>query len=264
MKISSVNVNGIRAAMRKGMAAWLDSRAPDLLLLQETRADAGIVADLLGPQWHVMPAVSRLKGRAGVAVASRMEPVAVRAGLPGEEADVDSGRWVEVDVDTPGGRLTVVSAYLHSGTAKTPTMDLKFAHLDLVEARLADLAAAGGQVVVGGDFNIVRGPLDIRNYRANHNRVAGVLDEEMAYLQRWFEHNGWVDVHRVLVGERPGPYTWWSQRGKAFDNDVGWRIDYQMASAPFGERARTAVVDRASSWDTRFSDHAPLTIEYDL
>lgn len=264
MRISSVNVNGIRAAMRKGMADWLDSRAPDYLLLQETRADAAIVSDLLGPSWHVAPEVSRLKGRAGVAVASRVAPVAVRAGLPGEEADVDSGRWVEADFDSPAGPLTLVSTYLHSGTANTPSMELKYAHLDLVDARLAELAATGRHVLLAGDLNIVRGPLDIRNWRSNHNRVAGVLDREIAYLERWFGEVGLVDVHRAVVGECQGPYTWWSQRGKAFDNDAGWRIDYQVASAPFAATARGAVVDRATAWDTRFSDHAPLTVDYDL
>jgi len=268
MRVSSVNVNGIRAAMRKGMAEWLARREPDFLLLQETRADAAIVSDLLGPKWHVAPEVSRLKGRAGVAVASREEPVAVRAGLPGEKADVDSGRWVEADFDTPAGRLTLVSTYFHSGTAGTPTMALKYAHLELVSARLAELvrlAAAGERdVLVAGDFNIVGGPLDLRNYRANHNRVAGALDPEMAYLHRWFGELGWRDVHREVVGEVQGPYTWWSQRGRAFDNDTGWRIDYQIATPGLAATARTALVDRAPAWDARFSDHAPLTVDYVL
>lgn len=262
MRVSSVNVNGIRAAMRKGMPAWLESREPDFLLLQETRAEPEVISNLMGPEWHVSPEVSRIKGRAGVAVASRVEPVAVRAGLPGEEADVDSGRWVEADYDLPTGRLTLVSTYLHSGTAGTPSMDLKYAHLDLVTARLAELAAKPGHVLVAGDFNVVRGPRDIRVWRTNHNRVSGVLDPEIAYLERWFGELGWVDVHRTLVGECDGPYTWWSMRGRAFDNDSGWRIDYQVASRALGATARAAVVDRAPSWDTRFSDHAPLTVDY--
>jgi len=265
MRVSSVNVNGIRAALRKGLSPWLASREPDFLLMQETRADAGVVAASL-PGWHLALAVSRLRGRAGVAIASRVAPVAVRSGLPGEEADVDTGRWVEADFDLPAGPLTLVSTYLHSGTAGTPTMALKYSHLDRVTARLDALAreaaAANRHVLVAGDFNIVRGPLDLRNFRGNHNRVAGALDPEMAYLRRWFGELGWRDVHRDVVGERQGPYTWWSQRGRAFDNDTGWRIDYQIATAGLAATARAAVVDRASSWDTRFSDHAPLTIDY--
>lgn len=264
MRISSVNVNGIRAAARKGMGDWLEARDPDFLLLQETRAEAEIISGLLGPTWHLAPEISRIRGRAGVAVAGRSAPVAVRAGLPGEQADIDSGRWVEADFETASGPLTLVSTYLHSGTAGTAAMDLKYAHLDLVTARLSDLAATPGHVLVAGDFNVVRGPRDIRAWRTNHNRVSGVLDREIAYLDHWFGELGWVDVHRELAGESDGPYTWWSMRGRAFDNDSGWRIDYQMASATLGRSARTAVVDRAPSWDARFSDHAPLTVDYDI
>lgn len=269
MRVSSVNVNGIRAAMRKGMLPWLESCEPDILLLQETRADPEVVTAALGPRWHVSLEASRLKGRAGVAIATRTLPAAVRLGLPGEESDVDSGRWIEADHVLPGGRmLTLVSTYLHAGTAQTPTMALKYAHLDLVTARLADLArlavAGEREVLVAGDFNIVRGPLDLRNFRGNHNRVAGALDPEMAYLHRWFGEIGWRDVHREVVGEVQGPYTWWSQRGRAFDNDTGWRIDYQIATPALATTARTAVVGRAASWDARFSDHAPLTVDYEL
>ncbi|HHW83940.1 MAG TPA: exodeoxyribonuclease III [Actinomycetales bacterium] len=273
MRITSVNVNGIRAAMRKGMGEWITQRQPDVILMQETRAEPEIVAALL-PEWQVVTAASRIKGRAGVAAATRVEPLAVRHGLPGESADVDSGRWLEVDLPSAGdggAPLTLVTAYLHSGTAGTPTMDLKYAHLDLVEARLralaGDVMAARREVLVVGDFNVVRGPADIKNFKGNHNRTAGVLDQEMAYLDRWFT-GAWRDVHRELVPAAedgtPGPYTWWSNRGKAFDNDAGWRIDYHMASPRLAGVASGAVVDRAPSWDTRWSDHAPLTVDYDL
>nr|NLD39661.1 exodeoxyribonuclease III [Actinomycetales bacterium] len=258
------------AAMRKGMAEWMAERQPDVILLQETRAEPEIVAGLL-PAWHVVTEASRIRGRAGVAAASRVEPLAERRGLPGETADVDSGRWLEVDYALDTSLLTLVSAYLHSGTAKTPTMDLKYAHLRLVDARLAALAGEAmlgkRQVLVAGDFNIVRGAADIRNFRSNHNKTAGVLDEEMAHLARWFG-GSWRDVHRELVPVNEdgtaGPFTWWSNRGKAFDNDAGWRIDYHMASPRLSGVASSAVVDRAPSWDTRFSDHAPLTIDYDV
>lgn len=268
MRVATVNVNGLRAAMTKGMHAWLDARRPDFLLLQEVRADTPTIEKVLGADWAVASEVGRIRGRAGVAIASRIEPVAVRAGVPGEQSDVDSGRWVEADYVLPGrdAPLTLVSTYLHAGTANTPTMDLKYAHLDLVTARLAEFAhdAAAGvrEVLVAGDFNIVRAPIDIRNFRSNHNRTAGVLDAEIAYLERWFGDLGWVDVHRTLEGECQGPYTWWSQRGKAFDNDVGWRLDYQITTPGLGAVAADAVVDRAAAWDKRFSDHAPLTIDY--
>jgi len=280
MRIATVNVNGIRAAARKGISTWLEASAPDVLVLQEVRADEKTASDLLpGYRSEVWPC--RIKGRAGVAVAVREGSVVavgeVRRGvaLPDTvEPDVDSGRWLEVDLGvegTPGsdgvGRhtLTVVSAYLHSGQLGTEKMDQKYAHLALVDARMTELLesseSGGPQTVMAGDLNVVRSERDIKNWKPNHNRVAGVLDEEIAHLENWFSA-GWVDVARSLAPDEQGPYTWWSQRGKAFDNDAGWRLDYQVATPRLAARALSAVVDRAASYDERWSDHAPLVIEY--
>jgi exodeoxyribonuclease III (xth) len=280
MRIATVNVNGIRAAARKGMSVWLEASAPDVLLLQEVRADEDAAAGLL-PGYSTRTWPCRIKGRAGVAVAVREDgPVTigeVRRGVAASdtvEPDVDSGRWLEVDLGvegTPGsdgvGRhtLTVVSAYLHSGQLGTEKMDQKYAHLALVDARMTELLesseSGGPQTVMAGDLNVVRSERDIKNWKPNHNRVAGVLDEEIAHLENWFSA-GWVDVARSLAPDEQGPYTWWSQRGKAFDNDAGWRLDYQVATPRLAARALSAVVDRAASYDERWSDHAPLVIEY--
>lgn len=274
MRIATVNVNGVRAASRKGMGDWLASSAPDVLLLQEVRADEQITDSLL-PGYATVVWPCRIKGRAGVAVAVREGgPVSLgeaRYGVaaPGtQEPDVDSGRWLEVDLAPAGGKtpvLTVVSAYLHSGQLGTEKMDQKYAHLDLVDARMDDLlaSAAGGgpQVLMAGDLNVVRSEQDIKNWRPNHNKIAGVMDEEIAHLEGWFA-SGWVDVARALAPDEQGPYTWWSQRGKAFDNNTGWRIDYQVATAALGELAREARVDKASSYAERWSDHAPLVVTY--
>ncbi|EGQ74178.1 exodeoxyribonuclease III [Actinomyces sp. oral taxon 448] len=280
MRIATVNVNGIRAAARKGMSGWLEASAPDVLLLQEVRADEDAAAGLL-PGYSTRTWPCRIKGRAGVAVAVREDgPVTigeVRRGVAASdtvEPDVDSGRWLEVDLGvegTPGsdgvGRhtLTVVSAYLHSGQLGTEKMDQKYAHLALVDARMTELLesseSGGPQTVMAGDLNVVRSERDIKNWKPNHNRVAGVLDEEIAHLENWFSA-GWVDVARSLAPDEQGPYTWWSQRGKAFDNDAGWRLDYQVATPRLAARALSAVVDRAASYDERWSDHAPLVIEY--
>lgn len=269
IRIATCNVNGIRAAARKGMGQWIAEADADILLLQEVRAPAELVPPLIGDGYQVVVEPCRIKGRAGVAVAVRegIEIGARRAGLeyaadgPGEP-DVDSGRWLEVDL--PGLELTVVSAYLHSGDAKNEAkMAAKYAHLDAVSARLATLDAAR-RAVVGGDFNIVRGEGDIKNWKSNHNRTSGVLDSEIAYLDSWFGELGLADVQRELAGEEQIAYTWWSQRGKAFDNDAGWRIDYQMATRPLADLAASACVDRAPSYDTRFSDHAPLVVDYTL
>jgi len=266
VKITTVNVNGIRAAHRKGMPAWLASEQPDVLLLQEVRATDEIVAELLGEDWHIVHQACDIKGRAGVASASRLPFDAVRVGLgSGEpEVDVDTGRWVEADVALPtGGHVTMVSAYIHSGTAGTPKMDQKYAHLEKVTARMRELAAAGGRTVVAGDLNIAHREVDIKNWKGNL-KSAGFLPEERAYLDLWFDELGFADLGRRFGGDGPGPYTWWSNRGKAFDNDSGWRIDYQLATPQLAEAARSVAIWRAPSWDTRWSDHAPVTVEYEL
>lgn len=272
MRIATVNVNGIRAAARKGMAAWLEAGAPDVLLLQEVRADADTAAALL-PGYRSLVWPSRIRGRAGVGVAVREGgPLTLgraRCGVAdgAEELDVDSGRWLEVDLEPADGAggLTVVSAYLHAGRVGTPKLDEKLAHLALVDARMARLLAearAGGrQVIMAGDLNVVRSERDIKNWRSNHNRVSGVLDVEIEHLEGWFS-SGWVDVTRALAPRAQGPYTWWSQRGRAFDNDAGWRIDYQVATPAAASRALAVRVDRAGAYDERWSDHAPLVVDY--
>ena len=269
--ISSLNLNGIRAASRRGLDEWLEREAPAVLLLQEVRADTATTVDLLGPRWDVVAVPSRIKGRSGVAVAvdrdrGSLVPGGVRDRLDEDETDADSGRWVEVlaDLGTP---VRLVSAYFHSGEVGTPKQEAKMAHLPRIGARMAELLAgaqAGGpQVLVAGDFNIVRSRRDIKNWTPNHNRRAGVLDEEIAFLDAWVAR-GWHDVTRDLVGDVQGPYTWWSWRGKAFDNDAGWRIDHQFATPRLAAAATGVRIDRVASYDARFSDHAPLSIDYSL
>ena len=280
MRIATVNVNGIRAAARKGISGWLKASAPDILLLQEVRADEGTASGLLpGYRCEVWPC--RIRGRAGVAVAVREDSGVVvgqvRRGVAAPDAvepDVDSGRWLEVDLAVEGapcsegaGRhtFTVVSAYLHSGQLGTEKMDQKYAHLELVDARMAELLesseSGGPQVIMAGDLNVVRSERDIKNWKPNHNKTAGVMDEEIAHLEGWFAA-GWIDVARRLAPREQGPYTWWSQRGKAFDNNAGWRLDYQVTTPRLAKRASSFTVDRADSYASRWSDHAPLVIDY--
>lgn len=263
MLIATANVNGIRAAFRRGMGAWLEARRPDVLLLQETRAGEEHLRDHLDPAvWHLAHAEAAAKGRAGVAIASRLPLRAVRVGLGPDTVATNSGRWVEADLEVPdGGTLTVVSTYVHSGTLDTPSMGEKYAFLDLVTARLRELGADGRLALVAGDVNIAHRNVDLKNWKGNLT-AAGCLPQERAYLDRWFDELGWVDLGRRLGGDGPGPYTWWSWRGKAFDNDAGWRIDYQLASPGLAPSALRADVDRAPSYDARWSDHAPLVVEY--
>lgn len=264
LTIATVNVNGIRAAWRKGMPGWLEERSPDVLTLQEVRAPDDIVEDLLaGTGLKLALAEAEAKGRAGVAIASGTAAEASRIGI-GEEYFARSGRWVENDYRlADGSLLTVVSAYVHSGEVDTPKQADKYRFLDRMLVRLEELAAHADHVVVTGDLNVGHTELDIKNWRGNKKK-AGFLPEERAYFDKFFGASGYVDVARSLAGEVEGPYTWWSQRGQAFDNDTGWRIDYQMATPALAALAREATVDRAASYDARWSDHAPLVVRYDL
>lgn len=269
LTVATVNVNGIRAAFKRGMGGWLETRRPDVLLLQEVRASDEILADHLSPRaWDLAHEAAETAGRAGVAIASRLPMTAIRIGL-GTGVTGDSGRWVEADLElpahdgAPARRLTVVSTYIHSGTLGTPSMDEKLAFLDRVSARLGEIGEQGGYAVVAGDINIAHRDVDLKNWKGNL-KAAGCLPEERAHLDRWFDDLGWRDLGRELGGDGPGPYTWWSWRGKAFDNDAGWRIDYQVATPDLADAAVTATVDRAATYAERFSDHAPLVVEYDL
>jgi exodeoxyribonuclease-3 len=269
LTIATANVNGIRAAYKRGMGEWVDTRKADVLLLQEVRAPESLLREMLpADQWDLAHSESESKGRSGVAIASRLPMSAVRIDLD-QGVETNTGRWVEADLeiaatdDAPARTLTVASAYLHSGTVGTPSMDEKYAFLELVTARMARLVADGGLAVVAGDLNIAHRNVDIKNWKGNV-KSAGFLPEERAYVDRWLDDLGWHDLGRELGGEGPGPYTWWSWRGKAFDNDSGWRIDYQLATPELADLARSAVVERAEAYDRRWSDHAPLVVEYDL
>jgi exodeoxyribonuclease-3 len=264
--VVSANVNGMRAAQRRGGLAWLAELAADVVCVQEVRADdAQLLTVLAGTglsRYHVAHAASDVAGRAGVAVLSAGPPVATRIGLPGFTGQ---GRWIESDLQTEHGLLTAVSAYVHTGEADTERQDEKFRFLDAMTARMTELAArsaAGlGEAVITGDLNIAHREVDLKNWKGNLGK-SGFLPSEQAYLDGWFAA-GWTDLGRRHGGEGPGPYTWWSWRGKAFDNDTGWRIDYQIATAGLAERSVKAEVGRAATYAERWSDHAAVIVWFD-
>ncbi|MGL3806332.1 exodeoxyribonuclease III [Paeniglutamicibacter sp. R2-26] len=262
LRVASVNVNGIRAAYKRNMADWIAARDLDVLCLQEVRAPDAILRELIGDGWHILHAEAQDKGRAGVAVLSRTEPVATRNHI-GDEYFEATGRWVEADFELADGKvLTIVSAYVHSGEVDTPKQVDKFRFLDRMVDHLPALKAEKDHVLVVGDLNVGHKTLDIKNWKGNVKR-SGFLPEERAYFDRFFgEEIGYKDVARELAGEVDGPFTWWSWRGQAFVNDTGWRIDYHMATPELASLATKSVVDRASSYDMRFSDHAPLVVDY--
>jgi exodeoxyribonuclease-3 len=265
MRVISANVNGIRAAARRGAMPWLLAQEPDVLCLQEVRAsDTDLMkalADAGFGDWHVAHTECSAKGRAGVAIASRTGHSGQRIGI--DDLFVDHGRWVEVDLDTAAGPVTIVSAYVHTGEAETDRQVEKYAFLDAMSTRMARAAVADELMLVTGDLNIAHREADLKNWKGNL-RKSGFLPDERAYLDRWFSDGTWVDVHRAFAGEGPGPYTWWSWRGKAFDNDAGWRIDYQIASRRLAARATGASVGRAPTYAERWSDHAPVIVDFDL
>jgi exodeoxyribonuclease-3 len=265
LTVSSVNVNGIRAAGPKGLSAWLAATDADIVCLQETRARLedlpdDLVAGLAAQGWLLTLAASAdALGRAGVAVLTRVAPEAVRVGF-GVAEFAGSGRYLEVDL--PG--LTVASLYLPNGRVGTPKQDEKDRFLAAFALYLAErrekAAAEDREVLVCGDWNIAHTEADIRNWRGNVKN-SGFLPHERAWLGALFDA-GWVDVVRALHPGVDGPYSWWSYRGRAFDNDTGWRLDMHLATAGLAARADTAVTERAASHGERWSDHAPVTVRY--
>jgi exodeoxyribonuclease-3 len=250
--------------MRKGMGRWLNAASPDVLCLQEVRAPQEVLEPFLAGR-HNRQAVSRLPGRSGVAVSSLLPVLASREGLRGlEPLDTHTGRWLETELALSDSQsLTVVTAYVHAGEAGTERQDHKLDFLRAMTARLEELAAGGRDVVVCGDFNVAHRQADLKNWKGNLNN-SGFLPEERAILTTWFSDLGWTDIGRLLAGERDGPYTWWSWRGKAFDNDTGWRIDYQIATPALAAKALDFRIDKPASYDSRWTDHAPFTVVYDL
>src|SRR6478752_4125617 len=277
VRIASVNVNGIRAASRKGMIPWLEQADVDILALQEVRATVDELAASL-PGWRLVNDEALAKGRAGVAIASRDDSVDVRRVLGDAETLDSAGRWIEADFDVDGETLTIVSAYVPTGEAETPKQDAKWAFLDAMEKRMPLLRRERPLSLIMGDLNVGHREFDIRNWKGNVKK-AGFLPRERAYFDRFLGEAGadvtgvdgstgrglgWVDVGRRFHGEVDGPYTWWSVRGHAFDNDTGWRIDYHLATPALAERVTHYEVIRAPSWSTRWSDHSPVIADYTI
>jgi len=279
LRIATINTNGIRAAYRRGMASWLDARNIDILAIQEVRASTADIEALLGDEWDILHDPATAKGRAGVALASRAKSskhrgASIHRVTLGDEDFDSAGRWLEADYEVGDAIVTVVSTYVHSGEADTPKQVEKYKFLDAMEARMPELEKHSKYAVLLGDLNVGHRKLDIRNWRGNQ-KAAGFLPAERAYWDRFVgaedeaDYNagaglGWVDVGRKWAGEVDGPYTWWSWRGQAFANDTGWRIDYQLATPALAATVKNYAVDKAATYEERFSDHTPVVVDYDL
>lgn len=269
IEITTINVNGIRAAFRNGFADWLKTSKSQILALQEVRASDQDIEDLFeahgglaqnGGSWYVLHDPASAKGRAGVALVSKTAPIDSSTKLGPREFD-SAGRWIEASYLINGKKLTVVSSYVHSGEADTPRQIEKYKFLEAMKKRMAKLIATEKLAVVAGDLNVGHTELDIKNWKGNLKN-AGFLPQERAYLDDLMNKQGWVDIGRASHPNTAGPYTWWSFRGKAFDTDAGWRIDYQLTTPSLAKLASHYRVDRAKSYDARWSDHAPVCVQY--
>lgn len=262
LRVATFNVNGIRAAVRRGFAGWLAKRDPDVVLLQEVRASPQDIPDGAFDGYHLAYHEGNQRGRAGVAVLSREVPTGVRIGFGSAEFDLQ-GRYVEVDL--PG--VTVGSLYLPKGEVAGEKWDAKLRFMGEFAAHTAKAARrakrAGRGFVVGGDFNIAHTQADLKAWKTNQRSI-GFLPPERDWFGALISTGGLIDVIRDLHPEQDGPYTWWSWRGRQFDNDAGWRIDHQLATSALAAAAVAGGVDRENSYAERMSDHAPVWVDYDI
>lgn len=298
--IATANVNGIRAACKNGMSAWVQENPQDIFAMQEVRATQEqaresieqIFGSDIASSYSFYLYESDKKGRAGVAILSKYKPQNVRFGLanlltnPTPDLD-DTGRWLEADFVINGRELTVISAYIHSGEVDTPKQDAKWLFMHAVYDRLLTLCQ-NKYILLLGDLNIGHTTFDIKNWRGNMQK-AGFLREERLWLNTLFgvpthcklqgvggpehaqtqAHNApaapepiLVDIGRQFHPNMDGPYTWWSWRGGAFDSDAGWRIDYHAATKDLSALARCYKVHRAPTYTQRWSDHSPVVAQY--
>ena len=259
-KLTSLNLNGIRSATTKGVETWLAQHAPDCICVQEVKAQApdmaGKFEELAGLKGHFQ--FAEKKGYSGVGVYTRHEPSDVVVGFDGGEFDAE-GRYVETRFDTPARKLSIISVYFPSGSSGPERQEAKYRFLDKIYPHLMALKA-GRDFIVCSDVNIAHQEADLKNWKGNLKN-SGFLPEERAWMTKLTTEGGVVDVYRRLQpGTTDACYTWWSNRGQAYAKNVGWRLDYHLATPALAEKARSEAIYKSE----KFSDHAPITIEYDF
>ena len=257
LRVITLNLNGIRSAAAKGVFRWLARQRADVVCVQELKAQAtNMTAEMLGPAgFHGYFHYAVKKGYSGVGLYCKREPDRVIEGLGIREFDTE-GRYLRADF----GSRSVISLYLPSGSSGEERQQMKFKFMDRFSPHLKKLAAEGREFILCGDWNIAHKEIDLKNWRGNRKN-SGFLPEERLWLTQVFDDFGWVDVYRRLHPDTTGDsYTWWSNRGQARAKNVGWRIDYQIATPTTAAKAvRTAIYKKQ-----RFSDHAPLIVDYDV
>ena len=253
-RIISLNANGIRAAARKGFFEWLPEQQADVICIQETKAQEHQLVDecFRPPGYHAFYEDAEKKGYSGTAIYTRHEPKRVVRGYGDAEFDCE-GRYLEVQLDG----INVVSLYLPSGSSSEDRQEAKYRCMKSFTEHLKKLKRRRSEYVICGDWNIAHREIDLKNWKQNR-RNSGFLPEEREWMDRVFGTYGFVDAFRA-IDQPPDQYTWWSNRGRAWDNNVGWRIDYHVVSRGLADKVLRTDIYRAQ----RFSDHAPLTIDYD-
>ena len=257
MKIVSVNVNGIRAAQRKGFFQWIEREDPDIVCIQETKAQEHQLhpEEFYPEKYHCYYFDAQKKGYSGVAIFSKEKPKKVICGLGDGWEDMDAeGRYIQADFDS----FSVISLYLPSGSSSEERQQIKFGFLDRFVAHLKSLRRKRREFVICGDWNIAHKKIDIKNWRGNQKN-SGFLPEERAWMDQLFGSLGYVDGFRV-VNQEEDQYTWWSNRGQAWAKNVGWRIDYQVITPGLKDKVKSTSIYK----DERFSDHAPLIVDYSI
>jgi exodeoxyribonuclease-3 len=254
MKVITLNANGIRAAARKGFFEWMHQQDADFVCIQETKAQHHKLLDrMFFPEAHHSWYHDALKpGYSGVAIYSRHQPNRVHYGIGWDVLDHE-GRWLQADF----GHFSLISLYLQSGSSGELRQDIKFQSMDYLMKHMRSLAADGRDYIICGDWNIAHRKIDLKNWRGNQKN-SGFLPEERAWLDELFDDAGWVDAFR-RVDQREEQYTWWSNRGRAWDNNTGWRLDYHITTPELAEAAKSVEIYK----ETRFSDHSPVIMEYD-
>lgn len=254
MRVISLNANGIRAAARKGFFEWLQTQDADVVCIQETKAQVHQLSDeIFSPVgYHCFYEDAEKKGYSGTAIYSRQRPKKVIRGYGDDEFD-NEGRYLEVQLDG----ISVVSLYLPSGSSGDCRQAAKYRCLDSFSEQLKKLRRRRSQTIICGDWNIAHKEIDLKNWKSNQKN-SGFLPEERAWMDKVFGEYRYTDAFRTLEQE-PDQYTWWSNRGRAWDNNVGWRLDYQVVTPGLRNKVRRTDIYK----EQRFSDHAPLIMDYD-
>ena len=272
LSVVTVNVNGVRATLKRGGLDWLREANvrgnADIICMQEVRATTQELQAALDEagmsNFHVVHSGSSRKGHAGVAIISALPFVSTIIGL-GPQQFAEQGRWVQATIETELGQLTVASVYVHTGDHEIPERQAEkeefLAAMTKHLKKVVKESAPSSHTLIVGDLNVGHTENDIKNWKGNRGK-SGFLESERVHFDEWFTKQGWVDLGRTHAGDVPGPYTWWSWRGQAFDNDAGWRIDYLIASPHLATHLHDVTVGRADSYAERWSDHAPVTARF--